>query len=64
MSHCRHIMQSIELPAVTNARASGDYHAIGETVIFADAISPSLLKHLIKVEGGGSSLIELSPTAR
>ena len=26
MSHCRHIMQSVELPAVTNARASGDYH--------------------------------------
>ena len=26
MSHCRHIMQSVEIPAVTNARASGDYH--------------------------------------
>ena len=23
MSHCRHIMQSVEIPAVTNARASG-----------------------------------------
>ena len=30
MSHCRHIMQSVEIPAVTNARASGDYHAGGK----------------------------------
>ncbi|CAK0821955.1 unnamed protein product [Prorocentrum cordatum] len=30
MSHCRHIMQSLEIPAVTNARASGDYHAGGD----------------------------------
>ena len=26
MSHVRHILQSVEMPAVTNARASGDYH--------------------------------------
>eukprot|EP00730_Choanoeca_flexa_P001442 TRINITY_DN10639_c0_g1_i1.p1 TRINITY_DN10639_c0_g1~~TRINITY_DN10639_c0_g1_i1.p1 ORF type:complete len:746 (+),score=195.33 TRINITY_DN10639_c0_g1_i1:3-2240(+) len=26
MSHPRHIMQAVEIPAVTNARASGDYH--------------------------------------
>ena len=26
--------------------------ATGETVIFADALSPSLLKHLLKAEGG------------
>ena len=45
MSHCRHIMQSIELPAVTNARASGDYHPgndqwspLGVTGIFAWAV--------------------------
>jgi hypothetical protein len=45
MSHCRHIMQSVEIPAVTNARASGDYHAggdqwkpLGTTGIFAWAV--------------------------
>jgi len=26
MSHVRHILQSVEMPTVTNARASGDYH--------------------------------------
>ena len=26
MSHVRHVLQSVELPAITNARASGDYH--------------------------------------
>lgn len=26
MSHVRHILQAVEIPAVTNARASGDYH--------------------------------------
>ena len=31
---------------------------------FADATSPSLLKHLLKVEGGCSRMTELSPTAR
>ena len=50
MSHCRHIMQSVEIPAVTNARASGDYHAgsdqwrpLGGTGIFgwAVAIAPT-----------------------
>ena len=25
MSHVRHILQSVEMPAATNARASGDY---------------------------------------
>ena len=46
MSHCRHIMQSLEIPAVTNARASGDYHAggdqwqqLGTTGIFAWAVA-------------------------
>lgn len=46
MSHCRHILQSVEIPAVTNARASGDYHpggdqwkAIGTTGIFAWAVA-------------------------
>ena len=29
--------------------------AIGETVIFADALSPSLLEHLLKVEGGAQN---------
>eukprot|EP00039_Didymoeca_costata_P026389 m.15829 g.15829 ORF g.15829 m.15829 type:complete len:770 (+) comp5505_c0_seq1:20-2329(+) len=45
MSHCRHILQSVEIPAVTNARASGDYHPgqdqwkpLGTTGIFAHAI--------------------------
>jgi copper chaperone CopZ len=28
MSHVRHILQSVEVPAVTNARASGDYHPV------------------------------------
>ena len=46
MSHCRHIMQSVEIPAVTNARASGDYHPggdqwkpIGTTGIFAWSVA-------------------------
>ena len=48
MSHCRQIMQSVEIPAVTNARASGDYHAghtgdqwqpIGTTGMFAWALA-------------------------
>ena len=46
MSHCRHIMQSVEIPAVTNARASGDYHPggdqwapLGTTGIFAWAVA-------------------------
>jgi hypothetical protein len=26
MSHCRHILASVEIPSVTQARASGDYH--------------------------------------
>ena len=45
MSHCRHILQSVEIPAVTNARASGDYHPgneqwqpLGNTAIFAWAV--------------------------
>ena len=28
--------------------------AIGETAIFAAALSPSLLQHLVKVEGGAA----------
>lgn len=46
MSHCRHIMQSVEIPAVTNARASGDYHPggdqwrpLGTTGIFAWSVA-------------------------
>eukprot|EP00656_Telonema_subtile_P056933 TRINITY_DN9247_c0_g5_i1.p1 TRINITY_DN9247_c0_g5~~TRINITY_DN9247_c0_g5_i1.p1 ORF type:complete len:792 (-),score=169.10 TRINITY_DN9247_c0_g5_i1:182-2557(-) len=46
MSHCRHILQSVEIPAVTNARASGDYHPgndqwqpLGNTGIFAWAVA-------------------------
>ena len=46
MSHCRHILQSVEIPAVTNARASGDYHPggdqwkpLGTTGIFAWAVA-------------------------
>jgi hypothetical protein len=46
MSHCRHILQSVELPAVTQARASADYwqaasnqwRAIGTTAMFAWAL--------------------------
>jgi len=45
MSMVRHILQSVELPAVTQARASGDYHSnlsdqwkIGGSSILADAI--------------------------
>jgi len=46
MSHSRHMMQSLELPAVTQARASGDYsqsnsdqwRPIGTTAMFAWAI--------------------------
>ena len=46
MSHCRHIMQSVEIPSVTNARASQDYHPgmdqwspIGTTGVFAWAVA-------------------------
>lgn len=44
MSHVRHIMQSIAMPQVTNARASGDYHPgngqwnIGTTSMLAHAL--------------------------
>ena len=45
MSHSRHMLASVEIPAVTQARASGDYHPgndqwlpIGTTAIFAWAI--------------------------
>ena len=48
MSHVRHILQSVEMPAATNARASGDYihpgpgggHQwdIGTTSILAHAV--------------------------
>ena len=51
MSHCRHMLQSVEIPAVTQARASGDYgqgsgdqwHQLGTTGMFAWAlgIAPS-----------------------
>ena len=50
MSHVRHILQSVELPAVTNARASGDYHPGNEqwqplgttgSLAWALAIAPS-----------------------
>ena len=37
--------------------------AIGETLSFADALSPCLLKRLLKVQGGCSSLT-VSPTAQ
>ena len=45
MSWSRHILQSVELQAVTQARASGDYHPgddqwiVGITSIFADAVA-------------------------
>lgn len=44
MSHVRHILQSTEMPAVTNARASGDYHPgsgqwdVGTTALLAHAV--------------------------
>ena len=46
MSHCRHMLQSVEIPAVTQARASGDYgqgsndqwHQIGTTAMFGWAL--------------------------
>ncbi len=45
MTHMRHMLQSSELPAVTQARASGDYHPgenqwhqVGTTGIFAYAL--------------------------
>jgi len=44
MSLCRHILQSLEIPAVTQARASTDYHpgatqwTLGVTSIFAHAV--------------------------
>lgn len=45
MSYPRHVLQSVELPAVTNVRASADYHPgneqwrpLGHTSIFAWAV--------------------------
>eukprot|EP00051_Salpingoeca_urceolata_P021745 m.344479 g.344479 ORF g.344479 m.344479 type:complete len:749 (-) comp19854_c2_seq17:290-2536(-) len=44
MSHVRHILQSVEMPSVTNARASGDYHPgnsqwkLGDSSILAYAL--------------------------
>jgi len=44
MSHVRHILQSVEMPRVTNARASGDYHPgsgqwdTGRSAILAHAV--------------------------
>ena len=44
MSHVRHVLQSVELPAITNARASDDYHPgndqwnIGTSSILAYAV--------------------------
>jgi len=44
MSHVRHILQSVEMPTVTNARASGDYHPgngqwnTGTTSLLAHAV--------------------------
>merc|ERR1712039_572565 len=44
MSHVRHILQSVEMPTVTNARASGDYHPgngqwnTGASAILAHAV--------------------------
>merc|ERR1712039_543847 len=44
MSHVRHILQSVEMPTVTNARASGDYHPgngqwnTGTSAILAHAV--------------------------
>lgn len=45
MSHSRHMLASAEIPAVTQARASGDYHPggdqwqqVGTTALFAHAI--------------------------
>ena len=46
MSHCRHMLASVEIPAVTQARASGDYSQsrtdqwsqLGTTSMFAYAI--------------------------
>jgi hypothetical protein len=46
MSHCRHMLASVEIPAVTQARASGDYQQsrsdqwsqLGTTALFAYAL--------------------------
>ena len=46
MSHCRHMLASVEIPAVTQARASGDYSQsrtdqwsqLGTTSMFAFAL--------------------------
>eukprot|EP00494_Astrolonche_serrata_P004000 UN04010 len=44
MSYSRHILQSLEVESVTQARVSADYHPgnpqwnIGTTCMFADAI--------------------------
>jgi len=51
MSFARHLMQSVEIPAVTQARASGDYqpgmdqwHPLGTTAIFTHALGVAASK--------------------
>ena len=44
MSHVRHVLQSVECPAITNVRASDDYHPgneqwnVGTSSILAHAL--------------------------
>lgn len=45
MTYCRHVLQSLEIPAVTQIRASDDYHPgsndwrpLGLTSMFVDAL--------------------------
>ena len=53
-----------EVSATDASMAIGLGLAIGGTAVFAEALSSSLLKHLLQVEGGCSSRMTVSPMAR
>ena len=50
----------VELDEVVPFEARGDLGAVGGTVIDAGALSPALLKHLLKADGGCSRMTALA----
>lgn len=50
MPYTRHLLQSLEVPVVTQSRLSGDYHAgsgqwaIGDSSVFVDALGVAPFK--------------------
>ena len=65
MSWVRHLLQTVEIPAVTQVRVSGDYQPnnsqwqIGDSTILADSLGIAAFKdnfHSVKVEAGCCNL--------